>query len=203
MLLVGFLGLWIAMNFWLFASDIIPIVSSKEFLGVWSDISHRWSDQVLPFLGIVLFMSFIKQVYNYTFVALDEQNKLFSINGIGVLIWCIIWIFLIPRYWLFGGVITQLFIEAFFTGGAILIGKIKNLTPKISLPLLIRLFIWLLISGIFWILLQKTLSPYLNFWGIFAKLHWDFLIITGMVNALLLALIYHPIKKVAKGLTQE
>ena len=77
MLLVGFLGLWIAMNFGLFASDIIPIVSSKEFLGVWSDISHRWSDQVLPFLGIVLFMSFIKQVYNYTFVALDQQNKLF------------------------------------------------------------------------------------------------------------------------------
>ena len=203
MLLVGFLGLWIAMNFGLFASDIIPIVSSKEFLGVWSDTSHRWSDQVLPFLGIVLFMSFIKQVYNYTFVALDQQNKLFSINGIGVLIWCIIWIFLIPRYWLFGGVITQLFIEAFFTGGAILIGKIKNLTPKISFPLLIRLFFWLLISGIFWILLQKTLSPYLNFWGIFAKLHWDFLIIASIVNALLLALIYHPIKKVAKGLTQE
>lgn len=50
MLLVGFLGLWIAINFGLFSSDIIPIVSSGEFLGSWTDITHRGSDQVLPFL---------------------------------------------------------------------------------------------------------------------------------------------------------
>ena len=203
MLLVGFLGLWIAMNFGLFASDIIPIVSSNKFLGIWSEPSHRWSDQVLPFLGIVLLMSFIKQVYNYTFVALDQQNKLISINGIGVLIWCIIWIFLIPRYWLFGGVITQLFIEAFFTGGAILIGKIKNLTPKIERTLGFRLLLSLFISTLLGVVLQIFLSPYLNFSGLLAKLHLNFFIIAGIVNATLFALIYHPIKQVAKGLTQE
>lgn len=203
MLLVGFLGLWIAMNFGLFASDIIPIVSSADFLGSWTDITHRGSDQVLPFLWIVLFMSFIKQVYNYTFVALDQQNKLFSINATWVLIWCLIWVYLIPRYGLFGGVITQLIIEAFFTWGAILIGKIKNLTPKIDRTLGFRLLISLFISALLGYLLQRFLSPYLDFTGLFAKLHLNFFIIAGLVNAVLFALIYQPIKQVAKGLTQE
>lgn len=203
MLLVGFLGLWIAINFGLFSSDIIPIVSSGEFLGSWTDITHRGSDQVLPFLWIVLFMSFVKQVYNYTFVALDQQNKLFSINATWVLIWCLIGIFLIPRYWLFGGAITQLIIETFFTGWAILIGKIKNLTPKIDRTLGFRLLLSLFISTLLGVVLQIFLSPYLNFSGLLAKLHLNFFIIAGIVNATLFALIYHPIKQVAKGLTQE
>lgn len=98
MLLVGFLGLWIAINFGLFASDIIPIVSSSEFLGSRSTLVNRGSDQVLPFLGIVLFLSFVKQVYNYTFVALDQQNLLFGINAVGVLAGCVVGVYMIPRY---------------------------------------------------------------------------------------------------------
>jgi hypothetical protein len=37
-------------------------------------------------LGIVLVGSFIKQVYNYLFVAVDKQNVLLPINLVGILI---------------------------------------------------------------------------------------------------------------------
>ena len=70
MILVTWIGLLIAMNFWIFAEDIIVFVSSKSFLGTWESIASWWSDQVLPFLGVVLVLSFIKQVYNYLFVVI-------------------------------------------------------------------------------------------------------------------------------------
>ena len=55
-------------------------------------------DQILPFLGIVLVLSFIKQVYNYLFVALEKQNLLFEINLVGVLIGAGVGVRLIPTY---------------------------------------------------------------------------------------------------------
>lgn len=50
MLLVVWIGAVIAMNFWIFADDIIVFVSSQKFLGTWDAISSRGSNQVLPFL---------------------------------------------------------------------------------------------------------------------------------------------------------
>lgn len=204
MLLVGFLGLWIAMNFGLFASDIIPIVSSSEFLGSRSALVNRGSDQVLPFLGVVLFLSFVKQVYNYTFVALDQQNLLFGINAVGVLAGCVVGVYMIPRYWLFGGVVTQLLIEFFFTGGAILMGKIKNLTPKLDRWLGFRLFIPLFLTGVLGLAIDYLVpEKRLVFGNIFDKLPLQFMIEAWILNLFLFALIFKPIKQVAKGLTQE
>lgn len=115
MAMIVTIGVWIAMNFWLFADSIILIVSKSSFLGSWAGPEVRGSNQILPFLGIVLLLSFIKQVYNYTFVALEQQNRLFAINAIGVAIGAGIGLWLVPQYGLLGGVITQLLIEILFT----------------------------------------------------------------------------------------
>ncbi|MDO4714420.1 MAG: hypothetical protein Q4B28_07455 [bacterium] len=115
MAMIVTIGVWIAMNFWLFADSIILIVSKSSFLGSWASPEVRGSNQILPFLGIVLLLSFIKQVYNYTFVALEQQNRLFAINAIGVALGAGIGLWLVPQYGLLGGVITQLLIEFLFT----------------------------------------------------------------------------------------
>jgi hypothetical protein len=57
---------------------------------------------VLPFLGLVLVLGFIKQVYNYVFVAMEQQNRLFLINLIGVVLGAVVGIYLIPSYGLLG-----------------------------------------------------------------------------------------------------
>jgi O-antigen/teichoic acid export membrane protein len=117
------------MNFWIFAEDIIVFVSSKSFLGTWESIASWWSDQVLPFLGVVLVLSFIKQVYNYLFVALEQQNLLFWVNLTGVLIGAWIWIYLIPHYGLLWGVITQVLIEVMFAIWAMWIERKNEWLP--------------------------------------------------------------------------
>ena len=98
LLLVAWIGIIIAINFWVFAEDIIVFVSSKSFVGTWESMMNRGSNQILPFLGIVLVLSFIKQVYNYLFVALEKQNILFGINLTGVLIGAGVGLFLIPKW---------------------------------------------------------------------------------------------------------
>ena len=98
MLLVVWIGVVIAMNFWIFADDIIVFVSSQKFLGTWESLFSWGSNQILPFLGSVLVLSFIKQVYNYLFVALEKQNLLFEINLVGVLIGAGVGIWIIPSY---------------------------------------------------------------------------------------------------------
>jgi len=47
-------------------------------------------------------MSFIKQVYNYLFVAVDKQNVLLPINLIGVGLGVLLGIRVIPHYGLLG-----------------------------------------------------------------------------------------------------
>lgn len=200
--IVGFLGAMIAVNFAVFAPEIIPIVSSSAYLGSFANIASRGSDQILPFLGIVLFLSFVKQVYNYTFVALDVQNKLFTINLVGVILGCIVGVYLIPRYGLAGGVATQLLIELLFTGGAIFVGRRDQLTPIFPRKQ------FALLGGALcgFLLLAQGLGHFdwhfhLN--GIFARLPLDFFLWTALINALLIALAYRPLKRLAQGLTQE
>jgi hypothetical protein len=52
----------------------------------------------MPFLGIILACSFIKQVYNYIFVATKKQNLLLGINGFGVLIGVGVGLWMIPDW---------------------------------------------------------------------------------------------------------
>ena len=124
-------GWIIAINFRVFAKEIILFVSKESFLWKRWDFSLRWSDQILPFLWIVLVLSFIKQVFNYLFVSIDKQNILFKINLTWIIIWIIVALFVIPKYNLLWWVITQLLLEILFTWWAIAVAIKRKALPII------------------------------------------------------------------------
>jgi len=84
---------------------------------------------VLPFLAFVLLLSFIKQVYNYLFVAIEKNNDIFWVNLIGVIIGLGIGIYSIPRYALLGGIVTQVSLEIMYVLGALYIAWHHNALP--------------------------------------------------------------------------
>lgn len=193
LLLIIFIWWMIAVDFWLFADQIILVVSGKAFLWTFASRTARWSNQVLPFLWIVLFRSFIKQVYNYLFVAVDKQNVLLPINLTWVLVGIPLWVWMIPKYWLLGGAITQLAIEFIFMIGAIRIGRQKKVQPIFSLKIL-----WQFI----FVLLGMSVVGYAitYFWTI--NILW-FFVVAILLNLLVLYVSLRPIKKIAKGLTVD
>ena len=193
LLLIFWIGWLITINFWLFADQIILIVSWKAFLGSFAPLTARWSNQILPFLGVVLLRSFIKQVYNYLFVAVEKQNVLLPINLIWVLIGIPLWIRMIPQYWLFGWVVTQLAIELLFMLGAVRVGKRKKVQPIFSLK------IW-------WMLTLILVGMSVLWYGITYFLHINilrFFIVAIALNALTVYISLPTIKKIAKGLTVD
>ena len=211
MLLVGWIGALIAINFRVFAEDIIVFVSSKSFLWTWESINNWWSNQVLPFLWIVLILSFIKQVYNYLFVALEKQNILFGINLVWVLLWAVLGVVIIPKFWLLWWVITQVFIEMMFTFWAVKLAYARNLNPIFQKKPLMQLVVILLIFCIFWygihLYLLNARGVWLTIWSLELSA-W----VREMIRFFLIALVYNiaiagisipAIKKVAKGLTND
>jgi len=78
------IGCVIGLNLFIRSGDIIRIIGGTAYLG--TDRSNPGANHILPFLGIVLALSFVKQVYNYLFVAEEKQNVLLAINGLGVAI---------------------------------------------------------------------------------------------------------------------
>lgn len=211
MLLVGWIGALIAINFRVFAEDIIVFVSSRSFLWTWESINNWWSNQVLPFLWIVLILSFIKQVYNYLFVALEKQNILFGINLVWVLLWAVLGVVIIPKFWLLWWVITQVFIEMMFTFWAVKLAYARNLNPIFQRKPLMQLVVILLIFCIFWygihLYLLNARGEWLTIWSLELSA-W----VREMIRFFLIALVYNiaiagisipAIKKVAKGLTND
>ena len=196
MTMVVRIGALIALNFWIFADDIILLVSSSKFLWSRTNTIDRWANQVLPFLGIVLVLSFIKQVYNYVFVAMEQQNRLFLINLIGVVLGAVVGIYLIPSYGLLGWVLTQLLIEGLFTGGAIRVAARNHLTPHFDTKKVIILISLLVLVGLLGTGLHYQTGG-TSLW------FWKFFLIAALINIPVLLLAIKPMKTVAKGLTQE
>jgi len=193
LLLIFWIGWLIAINFWLFADQIILVVSWKAFLWNFASLASRWSNQILPFLWIVLLRSFIKQVYNYLFVAVDKQNVLLPINLIWVLVGIPLWVWMIPKYWLFGWAVTQLTIELLFMLGAIRVGKRKKVQPIFSWNIWRRLTFILLGMSVVWYAI--TYFRHIN-------VLW-FFIVALLLNACVVYISLPTIKKIAKGLTVE
>lgn len=193
LLLMFFIGWVIAINFWLFADQIVLVVSGKAFLWSFASLAARWSNQVLPFLGIVLLRSFIKQVYNYLFVAVEKQNVLLPINLIWVLVGIPLGIWMIPKYWLFGWVITQLAIELIFVLWALLVGRKHRVQPVFSRKIFWVLFLLLCGMSLVWYVI--TSLWYINV--------LRFFIIAIPLNLLIVYLSLPSIKKVAKWLTTD
>lgn len=132
-LMIFIIWIWFIflINFTIFSKNIIYFIWGEKFL---SNISQWtiWSDFILPFLAFVLLLSFIKQIFNYIFVATSFQNKLLKINGIWVLIWTIIWIPLLIKYNIIWWIITQTLLEILFAGWAVLVAINNNIFPKIN-----------------------------------------------------------------------
>ncbi|MFA7298826.1 MAG: oligosaccharide flippase family protein [Candidatus Absconditabacterales bacterium] len=193
LLLMFFIGGLITINFGLFADQIILVVSGKAFLGSFITLTARGSNQVLPFLGVVLLRSFIKQVYNYLFVAVDKQNVLLPINLIGVLVGIPLGVRMIPHYGLAGGVVTQLTIEFLFMLGAIRMGKMKKVSPIFSLKIGGKLTLVLIALSI----VGYTITYFLHINVL------RFFVIAIVINALAVYISLPLIKKIAKGLTVD
>jgi len=193
MTLVYWIWWIVAINFRLFADQIILIVSGKAFLWTGRLLPYRWSNQILPFLWIVLRRSFVKQIYNYLFVSVERQNVLLWINLFWVIIWVLVWIYTIPKYWLFWWVITQVLLEFLFMMWAIMVAKVKKInliTPrktffKLSAIIVIFWLVWFIIT-------QYIKMTILNFF-----------LIAIVLNLILIYVSLPSIKKVARWLTFE
>jgi len=129
---------WIVfLNFLLFNTEIIGIISSNTFLWTW--LSNPGTNTILPFLSIVLRLSFIKQVFNYLFVATDRQNLLLRINLIGVTFGISLWLYLIPKYNIVWWIITQITLEFLFVIGALFVAFKQKIFPIIPRKKLFQL----------------------------------------------------------------
>lgn len=193
MILIFWIGALVTINFVVFPEYVIQIVSWKEFMWSFSGIRNRGSDQVLPFLWIVLGMSFIKQVYNYLFVAVEKQNVLLPINLIGVVLWVALGMRVIPHYGLLWWVITQLFIEFVFMIWAMRVGYKKKVSPIISWKKM-----WILIAILSWLSLAG------GYVSLFLNLNLrQFFIVAVVLNGIAIRLSLRVIRKVARGLTVD
>lgn len=194
--LVAWIGWIIAINFRVFNRDVILFVSSEKFLWSRDSLATWWSNQILPFLWIVLFFSFIKQIFNYLFVSLEKQNVLFKINLTWVIVWVLVALFVIPKWNLLGWIIVQVLIETIFMVGAMIVaGKLK-VFPKFQKKA------WLQLFGILAIMLVSGF--FVNVWLDNHEISWRlFLIIAWIYNLIIIWISLKPIKAVAKGLTVD
>ncbi len=192
--LVGWIGWIIAINFRVFNRDVILFVSSRDFIWSRDSLTMRWSDQILPFLGIVLFFSFIKQIFNYLFVSLEKQNVLFRINLTWVVVWVLVALFVIPKRNLLGWIIVQVLIETIFMVGAMIVAWRLKVFPKFKKKAWLQL-LWILA-------IMFVIGFFINWWLDGHEIKWwMFLIIAGVYNLIILLISLKPIKAVAKGLT--
>ncbi len=192
--LVGFIWWLIAINFRVFNRDIILFVSSKDFIWSRESLSDRWSNQILPFLWIVLFFSFIKQIFNYLFVSLEKQNVLFKINLTWVILWVLVGLVVIPKWNLLWWVITQVLIETIFMVGAMVVAWKLKVYPQFNRKACWQLLWILLVMLVSWFFINCWLDNYEINW-------WKFLIIAWIYNLIIVWISLKPIKSVAKGLT--
>ncbi len=185
-----------AVNFRIFARMIILVCSDKSFLWSYSSIMNRWSDQLMPLLGIVLVFSFVKQVYNYVFVATGKQNVLLGVNGIGVLIWILLWLYLIPNRsftlgrGLFGAIITQLIMEFIFMGLAMRVGFRKSVTPIVSRKIFLKICLIMAVFSAVW----RTITAHIH------MTYLSFFIIAIVLNASVALISLPLLKKMGRGL---
>ena len=192
--LVAWIWWIIAINFRVFNRDVILFVSSRDFIWSWDSLATWWSNQILPFLWIVLFFSFIKQIFNYLFVSLEKQNVLFRINLTWVVVWILTALFVIPKWNLLWWVIVQTLIEVIFMVWAMIVAWKLKVFPKFQKKAWLQLLTILLVMLIWWVFINGWLDIHEIRW-------WMFLIIAWVYNLIVLWVSLKPIKAVAKGLT--
>jgi O-antigen/teichoic acid export membrane protein len=194
-------GIWFGINFWLFSKMVILITSDKTFLWSRDSIHVRWSDQLLPFLGIILACSFIKQVYNYIFVATNKQNLLLGINGFGVVVWIGIGLWMIPDrkiglgLGLFGAMITQMTMEVLFMSWAIITWIRHKVSPIMNTTIILQI---ILIMGWFAVIGRAITRLWITDMG-----YLEFFIIAGILNLWVIWASYKLLKRISRGLSVQ
>jgi O-antigen/teichoic acid export membrane protein len=185
----------IILNMLVFNNEIIYTISWADY--IWASFLNPGTNTILPFLAIVLFFSFIKQIFNYIFVANNKQNKLLGINLFGVTIGLSAWLYLIPNFQIAGWIITQVWLELLFVSWAIYVAAKYKLLPKINRKKMLTLLgISIIIWWTWFYVLNFILHiNYTNF--------WHFLIAWFAINIPILLLSLPTIKKVAKWLTKQ
>jgi len=189
--LIRRIGTIIAINLFVRSGDIIRIVWGEDFL--WTSRENPGANQILPFLGIVLALSFIKQVYNYLFVAQEKQNVLLSINIVWVIIGLAIGLWAIPHYGIIGGIITQLTLEVAFVLGSVWIAYKHNTLPYISRT---KTIIVTIIAAIIAYLGYIYIYPYDHSFP-------TMLLYAGIANLIIMTLSYKYIRNLARWLTEQ
>jgi len=191
MTLIFRIGGLVFVNFFLFNTEIITLIGTESYIG--TSFANPGANTILPFLAIVLRLSFIKQVFNYIFVAHEHQNILLKINLIGVITWLSIWLYAIPKFGIQWGIVTQIILEIMFVSWAIRVSIQKKLFPTIP-----RKKLALLISNI---------TIFCLLWRFFidTQTHWRtyFFIVAIIFNILLIGTSLPIIKKIARGLSVE
>ena len=185
------IGSILLLNFALFSDEIIYTISGKEFLG--TGFNSPWTNTILPFLGIVLFLSFIKQVFNYIFVAHEKQNKLLGINAFWVIVGLSLWLYLIPNFQIIWGIYTQVLLEIMFVSWSLFVAYRNRLLPKLNWERMGTLLWFSLIT--FWVWYYIIGDNYTNI--------FQFLLIATILNIPGILLALPIIKKVSIGLTQK
>ncbi|MCX6823812.1 MAG: oligosaccharide flippase family protein [candidate division SR1 bacterium] len=192
-------GCLFAVNFCVFADMVIRVTSDKSFMGSWDSIAHWGSNQLLPFLGIVLIFSFIKQVYNYVFVATGKQNVLLLVNGVGVFIGIFVGLYTIPArgftlgWGLLGAVVTQMLMEILFTSGAIITGFRMKVSPILNVSILIKML--LIMCG--FAVVGRGVTSYIH------MTYLTFFVIAIILNGSVALISLPLLKKLGRGLTVE
>lgn len=183
------IGCVIGLNLFIRSNDIISIVWWTSY--IWSDRYHPGANHILPFLGIVLALSFVKQVFNYLFVAEEKQNVLLLINLMGVIVWLSIGLWAIPHYGIIGGIVTQLTLEVAFVIGSIITAYRHNILPYVDRKSTSIITITTIIIAYFWWI---YIYPYTH--NILR-----FFIYAAGANIVILSLSYTYLRKTARWLT--
>lgn len=176
-------------NFLVFADPLIALIGGDNYLG--TSLSNPGANQILPFLALVLWLSFIKQVFNYLFVAIERNNDILWVNLVWVIVGLSIWLYAIPQYALVGWIITQVILEIMYVLGAIYVGHYHRALPFVS-PKRI-----LLVSSI--LLVVWYIAWYFTVW--IERNIWLFLAIGAILNIVILWTSYTSIKQFARWLT--
>lgn len=187
--LIFIIWVWflVMFNFFIFKTQIINFVAWSKYL---TNPNNIWSDSILPFLSIVLFLSFIKQVFNYILVSFNKQNTLFFVNLLWVIIWIISWLLLISKFNLYWWIVTQLLLEFCFVIWAIFVAKYYNILPILNIKLLIKNFL----LNIFYILLVLFLFNIFNIYMFLNDSKIYFILVAMIVNTIYLIFSYKFIK---------
>lgn len=190
LVLVCSIGMVIAANFVLFHTEIIRLVSGPKYLT--STLGQIGSDYILIFLGFVLLMTFIKQVYNYIFVATDNQNELFKINSLGVILGIGCGIFLVKYYGLVGWIITQVRVELLYMLGGFWIARKKWVLPRVDWKQFGLIIGLVCLCALLW----WWGSSYVNM----SQNRMIGVLIIWLWNIIIGALLFFPLKKIVKGM---